>query len=166
MQLLCAGPATGSRSVNVLPLPLPALEASTEPPCASAMALTMARPSPVEVSPAVGFADRRWKRWKACADVFLAHAWPAVADAHVGKARIGVAAGLDQDRAARRGIFHRVAQQVVDGLDQPVLVGDNGPGRVPASPMMRSCLASAAAWFRPIGDAHGIGQVDLGAAQR
>ena len=40
----------------------PALVADTLPPCMSMIRLTIDRPSPVELSPPVGFADSRWKR--------------------------------------------------------------------------------------------------------
>src|SRR5437868_8123398 len=52
----------GNVTVNVDPCPGPALSAMTWPPCMSMMRLTIDRPSPVELSPAVGFADSRWKR--------------------------------------------------------------------------------------------------------
>ncbi len=43
-------------------MPGPGLSAVIWPPCSSTMRLTMDRPRPVELSPAVGLADRRWKR--------------------------------------------------------------------------------------------------------
>src|SRR5690606_27529900 len=52
----------GSLIVNVDPCPGPALSAASSPPCISMIFLTMERPSPVELSPPVGLADRRWKR--------------------------------------------------------------------------------------------------------
>src|SRR5204863_2935974 len=52
----------GNVTVNVDPCPGPALSAVTWPPCMSMMRLTIDKPSPVELSPAVGFADSRWKR--------------------------------------------------------------------------------------------------------
>src|SRR6185295_3250749 len=52
----------GSATVKVVPRPPPGLSAVTCPPCNSTIRLTMESPSPVELSPAVGFADRRWKR--------------------------------------------------------------------------------------------------------
>src|SRR5262249_22295661 len=52
----------GSTMVKVEPLLGPALSAVTSPPCMSMMRLTMESPSPVELSPAVGLADSRWKR--------------------------------------------------------------------------------------------------------
>src|SRR5258706_1388016 len=52
----------GKMTVKVDPCPGPALLAVTWPPCMSMMRLTMESPRPVELSPAVGFADSRWKR--------------------------------------------------------------------------------------------------------
>src|SRR6202030_1858182 len=52
----------GNVTVNVEPCPGPALSAVTSPPCMSIMRLTIDKPSPVELSPAVGFAESRWKR--------------------------------------------------------------------------------------------------------
>src|SRR5207237_10368032 len=52
----------GSITVNVEPCPGPPLSAVTWPPCISIMRLTIESPSPVELSPAVGFAESRWKR--------------------------------------------------------------------------------------------------------
>src|SRR6185437_1017944 len=52
----------GSTMVKVEPLLGPALSAVTSPPCMSMMRLTMDSPSPVELSPAVGLAESRWKR--------------------------------------------------------------------------------------------------------
>src|SRR5258708_12502646 len=52
----------GNVTVKVEPCPGPALLAVTWPPCMSMMRLTIDRPSPVELSPAVGFAESRWKR--------------------------------------------------------------------------------------------------------
>src|SRR6202035_2487141 len=52
----------GNMTVNVEPCPGPALSAVTWPPCMSIMRLTIDRPSPVELSPAVGLAESRWKR--------------------------------------------------------------------------------------------------------
>src|SRR3954452_20630045 len=52
----------GSVTVNVDPCPGPALSAVTWPPCMSMMRLTIDRPRPVELSPAVGLAESRWKR--------------------------------------------------------------------------------------------------------
>src|SRR5262249_59296102 len=54
--------AAGSTMVKVEPLLGPSLSAVTSPPCMSMMRLTMERPRPVELSPAVGLAERRWKR--------------------------------------------------------------------------------------------------------
>ena len=54
--------STGNAIVNVVPLPAPWLWAVMWPPCNSTMRLTIDKPSPVELSPAVGLADRRWKR--------------------------------------------------------------------------------------------------------
>ena len=48
---------------NVLPRPT-SLSTSTRPPCSSVSCLTIANPSPVESSPPVGRAERRWKRLK------------------------------------------------------------------------------------------------------
>src|SRR5439155_4996475 len=52
----------GSVTVNVDPCPGPALSAVTWPPCMSIMRLTIERPRPVELSPAVGLAESRWNR--------------------------------------------------------------------------------------------------------
>ena len=52
----------GKITVKVEPCPGPGLLAFTWPPCMSMMRLTIDRPSPVELSPAVGLADSRWKR--------------------------------------------------------------------------------------------------------
>src|SRR5882757_10028788 len=52
----------GRTMVKVDPWPGPSLLAVTSPPCMSIIRLTMDKPSPVELSPAVGLADRRWKR--------------------------------------------------------------------------------------------------------
>src|SRR6185369_938039 len=52
----------GRMTVKVEPWPGPSLSAVTSPPCMSMIRLTMDRPRPVELSPAVGFADSRWKR--------------------------------------------------------------------------------------------------------
>src|SRR6476659_9230310 len=52
----------GSVTVKVDPRPGPALSAVTWPPCMSMIRLTIESPRPVELSPAVGFADSRWKR--------------------------------------------------------------------------------------------------------
>src|SRR6266480_7398084 len=52
----------GNVTVKVEPCPGPGLCAVTWPPCMSMMRLTIDKPSPVELSPAVGFADSRWKR--------------------------------------------------------------------------------------------------------
>src|SRR5258707_4732637 len=52
----------GSVTVKVDPRPGPALSAATWPPCMSMIRLTIESPRPVELSPAVGFADSRWKR--------------------------------------------------------------------------------------------------------
>src|SRR4029079_14470412 len=54
--------AAGNLIVKVVPGPAPLLSAMTEPPCRLTMRLTMERPRPVELSPAVGLADSRWKR--------------------------------------------------------------------------------------------------------
>src|SRR5262249_39662745 len=51
-----------SRMMKVAPRPGPSLSALTLPPCSSTMRLTIDRPSPVELSPPVGLAVRRWKR--------------------------------------------------------------------------------------------------------
>src|SRR6266516_3539491 len=56
------GHVTGNVILNVAPFPGPALSTSIRPPCRSTIRLTIERPRPVEVSPAVGFAERRWKR--------------------------------------------------------------------------------------------------------
>ena len=53
------GQATGRVTVNTVPWPVPALSAFTWPPCSSTIRFTMASPSPVELSPPVGVADRR-----------------------------------------------------------------------------------------------------------
>src|SRR5712672_263070 len=52
----------GNVTVNVDPCPGPALLAVTWPPCMSMMRLTIDKPRPVELSPAVGLAESRWKR--------------------------------------------------------------------------------------------------------
>src|SRR6201988_5541945 len=52
----------GRTMVKVEPLLGPALSAVTSPPCMSMMRLTMERPRPVELSPAVGLAESRWNR--------------------------------------------------------------------------------------------------------
>src|ERR1019366_3532299 len=52
----------GNVTVKVDPCPGPPLSAVTWPPCMSIMRLTIESPSPVELSPAVGFAESRWKR--------------------------------------------------------------------------------------------------------
>src|SRR5438552_7917688 len=52
----------GSVTVNVDPCPGPALSAVTWPPCMSMIRLTIDRPRPVGLSPAVGLAESRWKR--------------------------------------------------------------------------------------------------------
>src|SRR6266849_32702 len=52
----------GKMTVKVVPCPGPWLFAVTWPPCMSMMRLTIESPRPVELSPAVGFADSRWKR--------------------------------------------------------------------------------------------------------
>src|SRR5450631_4469633 len=52
----------GKMTVKVEPCPGPWLFAVTWPPCMSMMRLTIESPRPVELSPAVGFADSRWKR--------------------------------------------------------------------------------------------------------
>src|SRR6267154_1460649 len=52
----------GKMTVKVDPCPGPELLAVTWPPCMSMMRLTMESPRPVELSPAVGLADSRWKR--------------------------------------------------------------------------------------------------------
>src|SRR5712671_120023 len=52
----------GNMTVKVDPCPGPSLSAVTRPPCISIMRLTIESPRPVELSPAVGFADSRWKR--------------------------------------------------------------------------------------------------------
>src|ERR1700733_11613232 len=52
----------GNVTVKVHPFPGPGLLAVTWPPCMSMMRLTIDRPRPVELSPAVGLAERRWKR--------------------------------------------------------------------------------------------------------
>src|SRR5215203_5964909 len=54
--------SVGSRISNTAPLPWPSLTASIVPPWSSTMRLAIDRPSPVEVSPPVGRAERRWKR--------------------------------------------------------------------------------------------------------
>ena len=46
----------------VAPFPGPALSTVIWPPCRSTIRLTIDRPRPVELSPAVGLADKRWKR--------------------------------------------------------------------------------------------------------
>src|SRR5207237_8272483 len=57
-----ASSVAGNVTVNVDPCPAPALSAVTWPPCMSMMRLTINKPSPVELSAAVGLVDRRWKR--------------------------------------------------------------------------------------------------------
>src|SRR5882672_10400941 len=52
----------GSLTVNVDPCPGPPLSAVTWPPCMSMIRLTIDSPRPVELSPAVGLAESRWKR--------------------------------------------------------------------------------------------------------
>src|SRR5712692_2781072 len=52
----------GKMTVKVDPCPGPALSAVTWPPCMSIMRLTIESPRPVELSPAVGLAESRWKR--------------------------------------------------------------------------------------------------------
>src|SRR5712675_1161016 len=52
----------GNVTVKVDPCPGPELSAVTWPPCMSIIRLTIESPRPVELSPAVGFADSRWKR--------------------------------------------------------------------------------------------------------
>src|ERR1700716_470775 len=54
--------AAGNVTVKVDPCPGPALSAVTWPPCMSIMRLTIDRPRPVELSPAVGLAESRWNR--------------------------------------------------------------------------------------------------------
>src|SRR5829696_8318855 len=54
--------SVGSRISKTAPLPWPSLAASIVPPWSSTMRLAIDRPSPVEVSPPVGRAERRWKR--------------------------------------------------------------------------------------------------------
>src|SRR5206468_12930511 len=53
---------TGNIILNVAPFPGPALSTAIRPLCRSTIRLTIDRPSPVDVSPAVGFAESRWKR--------------------------------------------------------------------------------------------------------
>src|SRR6202048_2303328 len=52
----------GNVMLKVDPCPGPLLSAVPSPPCMSMMRLTIERPRPVELSPAVGLAERRWKR--------------------------------------------------------------------------------------------------------
>jgi len=49
----------GNVTVKVDPCPGPALSAVISPPCMSMMRLTIDRPRPVELSPAVGLAESR-----------------------------------------------------------------------------------------------------------
>src|SRR5262245_18893200 len=60
--VLSLGHVTGNVILKAAPCPGPALSTVTRPPCRSTMRLTIERPRPVEVSPAVGFAESRWKR--------------------------------------------------------------------------------------------------------
>src|SRR6516225_2251673 len=60
--VLRLGHVTGNTILNVAPFPGPALSTVICPPCRSTIRLTIERPRPVEVSPAVGFAESRWKR--------------------------------------------------------------------------------------------------------
>lgn len=50
----------GNRIEKTAPRPGPSENASARPPWSSAIRLTMERPSPVEPSPPVGLAERRW----------------------------------------------------------------------------------------------------------
>src|SRR5262249_31035690 len=54
--VLRLGHVTGNTILNVAPFPGPALSTVICPPCRSTIRLTIERPRPVEVSPAVGFA--------------------------------------------------------------------------------------------------------------
>src|SRR4029453_19615343 len=56
------GHVIGNVILNIAPFPGPALSTSIRPPCRSTIRLTIERPRPVEVSPAVGLAESRWKR--------------------------------------------------------------------------------------------------------
>src|SRR6516162_2417643 len=60
--VLRLGHVTGNTILNVAPFPGPALSTVICPACRSTIRLTIERPRPVEVSPAVGFAESRWKR--------------------------------------------------------------------------------------------------------
>ena len=60
IRIMPAGP--GRRGRRSSRGPGPALVAVTRPLCSSAIRLTIDNPRPVELSPAVGFADRRWNR--------------------------------------------------------------------------------------------------------
>ena len=123
-----------------------------------------------QAQPGRGFASRRYRgetleALERLRDIIRVQALSAVADPHVCKARIGVSAGLHQDRTARGGILHRVAQQVVDRLDEAVLVGND----VRAMCQLFSnakLLRLGCCVIHPGRCAHGIGEIDLGAPQR
>ena len=56
---LCLAHVPGNVIMNVAPCPGPALSTVICPPCRSTIRLTIERPRPVDVSPAVGLADSR-----------------------------------------------------------------------------------------------------------
>ena len=110
--------STGNVILNVAPCPGPALSTVIRPPCRSTMRLTIERPSPVEVSPAVGLAESRWKRpnsreissgerpapWSLT--------WTTIPSASLRHQEV--------DGAADRAVFDGVADQIVDRLADAV----------------------------------------------
>ena len=115
--------------VNVEPCPGPALLAVTSPPCMSTIRLTIERPKPVELSPAVGLADNRWKR----PNSRPRSSGERPAPSSTTRMRSCCLPGRPAPKSCRRrAVFDGVADEVVDRLADPVRVagcGQVGRGR-------------------------------------
>ena len=113
-------PATGSVTVNVLPLPCPALSAVTVPPCISTSPLTSASPMP---RPPVERSMLRstWENMSKMLAETRRDADPVVADGHDDFRR--PAARRRARCAAALGVLGAVGEQVAEHLGQPGQVG-------------------------------------------